>query len=278
MIPKNVYRLNEYLISEFADGRLWWDAHTGFGMQTGGPCFIYGNILLMGARRNVENGFLKHEFLEKLIRLPLWNRTWYYLFASALMDVATGRNLSEDRLQQLVSLPCDAGARAGTILTDKLEIFRLGQYQLSIMPDGDISWKSYGGMNQMVSGPVLIESDILFLGPRNVDDSQQNKREFLHTLRAFPKWDRTPFWCRSLILKPVLIDGKPPLPLSPNKNERMPQHKTQPVKSHRSEYARRAWSKMTDYCSDWVDEVKARWPKRGWLKRKKNREISNKID
>ena len=274
MIPKNVYRLNEYLISEFADGRLWWDAHFGFGMQTGGPCYIYGNILMMGARCKEENGFLKTEFLDEMRNFPLWNRTRYYCHASALLDTATGRVIREDSLRQLVPLPCEPSA----IITGKPETFRLGQYQISITTDGDVSWKSGGGMNRIVGGPVLIESNVLFLGPRNVEDLQQNKREFLQTLRAFPKWDRTPFWCRSLMLKPVLIDGKSPLPLSPNINERVSQHKKQPVKSHRSEYAIQAWSKMAEYCSDWVEEVKARWPKRGWLKRKKNREISNKID
>jgi len=50
------------------------------------------------------------------------------------------------------------------------------------------------------------------------------------------------------------------------------------VKSHRSEYVKQAWFQMTDYCADWVDEVKARWPQRVWPKRKKNRAIGNKID
>ena len=72
MVPKNVYRLNEYRISEFADGRLWWDTHSGFGTQIGGPCFVYGSILVIGTRSNEENGFLKLEFFGlDNIRLPL---------------------------------------------------------------------------------------------------------------------------------------------------------------------------------------------------------------
>ncbi len=100
MIPTHLYRLNEYRISEFGDGRLWWDAHSGFGSQIGGPCFVYGSILLIGTRCNEENGFLKLEFNGTLKKLPLWNRTRYFCFASTLLDVSSGRNTCEDQLQQ----------------------------------------------------------------------------------------------------------------------------------------------------------------------------------
>jgi len=52
MIPQNRYRLNEYQISKMSDGRLWWTSHTGFAVQISGPCYIYGNVLLMGDRRD----------------------------------------------------------------------------------------------------------------------------------------------------------------------------------------------------------------------------------
>ena len=271
MIPKNLYRLNEYRISEFADGRLWWDIHSGFGVQTGGPCYVCGNILLMGARCNEENGFLKLEFFNKLKKLSLWNRTRYYCFAFALLDVATGRNISEAKIQQMVSLSSKASAGSKALIIDNLYTFRLGQYQISIAPDGGMSWKACGGMNHMVGGPVLIESDVLFIGPRKYDGPQQRKREFLHTLHALPKWDRTAFWCRSLALKPVLPSGKKKMPFSPQKNERIPQQKRIPVKKDRSEYAKQVLTQMTGYCADWLEEAKARWPKRVWSKRKKNR-------
>ena len=197
MIPKHLYRLNEYRISEFADGRLWWDTHSGFGSQIGGPCFVYGSILVIGTRCNEENGFLKLEFIGTLKKLPLWNRTRYYCFASTLLDVSSGRNISEDRLQQMVSLSSMTSTGSKTMIGDNLGAFRLGQYQITIAPDGVVSWKSCGGTNRIFGGPVLIESDILFMGPRKFDDPQQNKRKFLHSLRALPQWDRTTFWCRS---------------------------------------------------------------------------------
>ena len=66
--------------------------------------------------------------------------------------------------------------------------------------------------------------------------------------------------------------------ISPKKNEIESQSKSQRVKNHRSEYARQAWSKMTECCAGWVEEAKTRYLKRGWSKRGKNREIGNKID
>jgi hypothetical protein len=95
MISKRSYRLKEYRITELSDGRLWWDTHSGFGTQIGGPCYVYGNILIIGRQGNEENGFLKLEFIESLKRLPRWNRTRYYCFASALLDVSSGRKIKE---------------------------------------------------------------------------------------------------------------------------------------------------------------------------------------
>lgn len=274
MIPEKKYRLNEYRISELVDGRLWWDAHFGFAMQRGGPCYVYGNILLMGAMCKEEDGFLKTEFLDEMRNYPIWDRTQFYCPVSALLDTVTGRNVKEKILQQSVCWPCEAS----TIITGKLQRFQLGQYQISIAPDGELSWKSRGGMNRIVTGPGLIESNVLFLCPRNADDHQKNKKQFLRTLHPLPKWDRTPFWCRSLPLKSVWIDGKPPLTIYPKKNGIKSQNKSQRVKKHRSEYAIPPWSKMMDCCSGWVEEAKTRCLKMGWLKRGKNREIGNKID
>ncbi|WP_155316167.1 hypothetical protein [Desulfosarcina alkanivorans] len=269
MIPKHLYRLNEYRISEFADGSLGWDAHSSFGTQIGGPCFVYGNILLIGAQSSEENGFLKLEFIGTLKRLPMWHRTRYYCFASALLDVSSGRNISKERLQQMVSLSNMTSTGSKTMIGDNPGVFRLGQYQITIAPDCVISWKSHDGTHQIIGGPAVLESDILFIGPRKFDDPQQNKREFLHFLRALPQWDRTAFWCRSLALKPVLTDAKRLLTPSFQKKERISPKKRTPVKSHRSKYAKQAWSQLTDYCSDWVEEVKAGWPKRVWPKKKK---------
>ena len=75
MIPQNKYRIDEYQISEFSDGRIWWTSHSGFAIQIGGPCYVLGNVLLIGDRRSEENGFMKSEFLDYLKKLPLWIAT-----------------------------------------------------------------------------------------------------------------------------------------------------------------------------------------------------------
>lgn len=278
MIPQHLYRLNEYRISEFSDGRLWWDSHSGFGTQIGGPCAVFGNILVFGTRCNEENGFLKLEFLGTLKRLPLWNRTRYYCFVSAFLDVSSGRNISEEQLQQMASLSRRINSESKSQIIDNPGSFRLGQYQLSISADRNISWKSCGGTHQIVCGSALIESDVLFIGPGKYEKHQQNKKDFFNTLRTLPKWDRTTFWCRSLALKPVSPDGQSSRPPTLHENESIRQPKRIPVKYHRSEFAKQAWSHMTDCCADWVEEVKARWPHRVWPKRKKNLDIEDKID
>jgi hypothetical protein len=104
------------------------------------------------------------------------------------------------------------------------------------------------------------------------------KKEFLHTLRTLPKWDRTTLWCRSLALKPVSPVDKPSRPFILHKNEGLRQTKSIPGNDHRSLFAKQAWSRMTDYFADRVKEVKARWPLRLWPRGKKNRDIGDEID
>ena len=279
MIHSKLYRINEYRISEFADGRMWWDAHSGLGKQIGGPCFVYGNMLILGTRCSEEDGFLKLEFFNQLKRLPFWHKTRYYCFISSLMDVSSGTNISEQKLQQLIALAGGADTDSENMLSGSLEIFRLWQYQIIIAPDGDMIWKTCGGIGQIFGGPVIIESDALFIGPKKFDDPRQNnKREFLHTLRILPKWDQTNLWCRSLALKPVLSVRKEKQIFSLPKKEKFEQKTRIFPKSHHSEYAKQAWSQITDYYSNTVDELKARWPKAIILKRKNRRKVKDKFD
>lgn len=278
MIHPKLYRINEYRISEFADGRLWWDAHSGLGKQIGGPCFVFGNMLVLGTRCSEEDGFLKLEFFNQLKRLPVWHETRYYCFISALMDVSSGTNISEHKLQQLIALSDRIDTDSENMVTESPGTFRLWQYQISIAPDGDVIWKTCGGMGQIFGGPVIIESDVLFIGPKRFDDPRKNiKRDFVHTLRNLPKWDQTNLWCRSLALKHILPVRKENQIFSLPKKEKI-QQKTRIVpKSHHSEYAKQTWSQITDYYSNTVDELKARWPKGIILKRKNRRKVEDKF-
>lgn len=262
MRPTNFYRLNEYRISEFADGRLWWDTQFGFGTQVGGPCFIYGDILLLAAQSNEENGFLKMEYLDHLKRFPIWHKTRYVCSGSALSDTATERYLSDERLRQLVFSPC----AARPIISGKFEIFRLGQYQISITAEGDISWTSYGGMNRIVGGRVLIESDVLFIGARNID-FQKRKKEFLRALKTHPKWDRTTLWCHNLILKHVSKDNYQPREQPIPSNEMGAKEKLPSDKKRQIGHVRVNLAQLAGHTTRWVSEMKSMYSSKGWSKK-----------
>ncbi|WP_148204131.1 hypothetical protein [Oleidesulfovibrio alaskensis] len=268
MIPQNRYRLNEYQISKMADGRLWWNSHTGFAIQIGGPCYIYGNVLLMGDRRGEENGFMKSEFLDYLKNFPLWNGTRYYCFSSAIMDTATGGHLSEERLQRLTRLPTAPDFDA--IVDGKAETFKLGKYQISISIEGDIKWKSYSGISQIIEGSVLIESDILFIGPKLCDAPEKSKREFIHTLQSLPKWNRTTFWCRSLALQPVSTDKKRSAHVVV-KSAKILQPAEREFRNHQRKFVQEMWPHVTDVSAKWASRIRTKWIE-------KKKAFRNKID
>jgi hypothetical protein len=251
-----------------ADGRLWWTSHTGFAVQISGPCYIYGNVLLMGDRHDEENGFMKSEFLDYLKNLPLWNGTRYYCFSSAIMDTATGGHLSEERLQRLTRLRTGPGFDA--IVDGKAETFKLGKYQISISIKGDIKWKSYSGISQIIEGPVLIESDILFIGPKLCDAPEKSKREFIHTLQSLPKWNRTTFWCRSLALRPVSTDKKRSAHVVV-KSAKILQPAEREFRNHQRKFVQELWPHVTDVSAKWASRIRTKWIE-------KKKAFRNKID
>ncbi len=270
MIPQSRYRLKEYQISELSDGRLWWTSHSGFAMQIGGPCYIFGNVLLIGDPCSEENGFMKSEFLYYLKKLPLWNETPYYCLSSSLTDTATGRQLDAERLQQ-VAHPRDATG-SDTIMAGKSETFQLGRYQISITAEGDTTWKSYTGMNQIVRGSVLVESDILFIGPKQCNAPEESKIEFLRNLQSFPKWNRTVFWCRSIALRPVSTDKKKSKDVHVAvESVRIPQQAEMHSKNHQREYSQQMWCYITAYSAKWAEKIKTKWVE-------KKKEFWNKSD
>ncbi len=256
MIPQNRYRLNEYQISKMSDGRLWWTSHTGFAVQISGPCYIYGNVLLMGDRRDEENGFMKSEFLDYLKNLPLWNGTRYYCFSSAILDTATGGHPGEERLQRLTHM--HTAPVFDAIVDGKAETFKLGKYQISISIEGDIKWKSYSGISQIIEGPVLIESDILFLGPKLCDAPEKSKREFMRTLISLPKWNRTTFWCRSLALQPVLKDNKRSVHVVVE-SAKIPQPAERDFRNHHRKFGQEMWLYATGVSAKWASRITNKW-------------------
>ena len=196
------YKLNEYQITEDEGGLLWWKAHSGFGAQRRGMCLIHDDILIMGPCRHEETGFLKREFLDLLERLPLWDKTEYYCFASELLDVASGRSLDQNFLEQ-VPFPVNlASTPAGPTTDASPGTFRLDKYQIKVTADGQIAWQSCGRLDRVLSGQCLIQSGVLFLGPEEREDDENGKAGFLKKLGTLPPWDRTKIWSRSLALRP----------------------------------------------------------------------------
>jgi len=270
MNSQNRFRLNEYQISELPDGRLWWTSHSGFEIQIGGPCCLFGNVLLIGDPCSEENGFMKSEFLYYIKKLPLWNRTPYYCLSSSLMDTVTGKHIDADILQR-VAHPLDATG-SDTIMAGKSENFQLGRYQISITTEGDTIWKSYTGMNQIVVGSVLVESDILFIGPKLCNAPEEGKREFLSNLQSFPKWNRTVFWCRSIALRPVSTDKKKSKDVQAAlESLGTPQQAERNSKNRQRKSSQQMWCYITAFGAKWTERIKTKWDE-------KKKDYRNKSD
>jgi hypothetical protein len=199
---KAMYRLGEYQITEYENGLLQWTTNIHFGMQRSGRCFILGNILIIGHWNHEEIGYLKLEFFEQLQKLPAWNKTRFYCFTSELLDVATGQSLTNNFLEK--SLIGFHSAAPKSILTLNPGTFRLWRYQITVIDNDEVLWQTYEGLFRFVGGRCVIESDVLFISPKEYDEEDQNKRAFLNKLNQLPKWDKTMAWCRSMVLRDCL--------------------------------------------------------------------------
>ena len=144
------------------------------------------------------------------------------------------------------------------IVDGKAETFKLGKYQISISIEGDIKWKSYSGISQIIEGPVLIESDILFIGPKRCDAPEKNKREFIRTLQSLPKWNRTTFWCRSLALQPVSTDKKKSIHVAVER-ARILQPAERDVRNHQRKFVQEMWPYVTGVSAKWALKIWTKW-------------------
>jgi hypothetical protein len=197
----SAYKLNEYRIIEDENRRLRWETHYGFGVQRSGMCFIYEDILIIAPCSHEEIGYLKGEFLDRLENLPLWNKTKHYCFSSDLRDVASGRSLDQNLLDQM-SFSINSGSnRSEPIRDGDPGVFRLEKYRLTVATNGQVRWQAYGRMNRVLSGQCIIHSGVLFIGPEEQDNEEENKGDFLRKLETLPQWDRTMIWSRSHALE-----------------------------------------------------------------------------
>lgn len=202
MRKKLLYRLGEYRITDYEKGRLSWERHVDFGVQRSGDGYILGDTLILGPASHEENGFLIGEFLDRLKKIPVWEKTRYYCHASELVEVATGRELTEDFLTRISSLE----KRNPTGL--KPGMFRLGRYRIIVTSDKELFWQTSGGVNRVAGGPGRVESGLLILGLQKVDEEGPKKQDFLEMLKELPPWDGTRVWCQESVLQ----ECRAPLP------------------------------------------------------------------
>ncbi len=186
MQNKRPYRLGEYRITDYENGRLTWEGHIGFGVQQRGNGYILGDVLLLGLASQAENGFLIGEFLNHLKKMAVWEKTRYYCHTSELLETATGLGLSEDFLNRVSFL------EKMTPRVLKPGMFRLGKYRIIVTADHKVVWQTSGGVNRVVGGPGRVESGLLILGPQEEDEEGPRKRDLLDQLSQLPKWDPNP--------------------------------------------------------------------------------------
>lgn len=185
------YRLGEFIIIEHRGVLLTWVTHIALGAQRSGRCFIVGNILVIGTLDREEAGHLKLEFHEHLMKLPAWNKTRYYCFASSLRKVGTEQSLTTYLIEQLSIDKIGMGAVNITVPGT----FRLGRYKITVDENSIVSWQTIGDLNRTIGGTCFTESGILFIGPKeNELDEGQSRKIFFNELKLLPQWDKTFAW------------------------------------------------------------------------------------
>lgn len=185
------YRLGDFIIIEHSGVLLTCVTHIALGAQRSGRCFIVGNILVIGSLDREEAGYLKLEFREHLMKLPAWDKTRYYCFASSLRKVGTEQSLTSYLTEQL---PIDKiGMEASNITVPGT--FRLDRYKITVGENSIISWQTIGELNKTIGGSCFIESGILFIGPKEDELGEgQSRKIFFNELKLLPQWDKTFAW------------------------------------------------------------------------------------
>jgi len=185
------YKLDEFIIIEHSGVLLTWVTHIALGAQRSGRCFIVGNILLIGPLDREEAGFLKLEFHEHLMKLPPWDKTRYYCFASSLRKVGTEQSLTSYLKEQ----PFIDKIGMEPVNITVPSTFRLDRYKITVGENSIVSWQTIGDLNRTIGGTCFTESGILFIGPKeNELEEGQSKKIFFNELKLLPQWDKTFAW------------------------------------------------------------------------------------
>ena len=205
------YKLAEYKIIENVYGDLWWESHFGLGTLKNGKCFINGDILFIKPSDNKGPGFLKGEFLDRINKLPKWEKTKFYCTSYKIYECKSGRVKpliigTDIRLKNETILRINESTQK-EVTKNKYKLakadnngdisYKLYRYEIIERINGQLFWKSYGGLNSLKEGRCYINGSVLFLEHGETERSGFKKREFLQKLIQLPEWDGTKYFCTS---------------------------------------------------------------------------------
>ena len=77
----------------------------------------------------------------------------------------------------------------------KATFYKLGEYKIIEDDNGALWWEAHAGLGALIGGKCFTTGEILFIGPRESEESGFLANEFLNQLDRFPKWERTKFYC-----------------------------------------------------------------------------------
>jgi len=208
---ESFYKLDEYKIIESDTGDLRWEAHFGIGRLQEGRCFRKGMILFIGPAESDRIGFLKGEFLDHINKLPKWEKTKYYCASYKIHECKSGSRKPpleglDSRLKNEAILRkngstqkmvTQTGCKSVKVDTTEHISYKLRRYEIIEKDNGQLFWKSPGGLGSLKKGRCRIRDSILFLEPGETEQSRLLKRAFMQQLIRLPDWERTKYFCPS---------------------------------------------------------------------------------
>ncbi len=184
------YRLGEFILIERSSVLLTWVLQYPMGVQRSGKCYVIGNILVILPWDRHGPGYLRMEFHDHLMKLPIWHKTTFYCFASSLRQVIVGGALTNDQVEQLavnaINLDSSKTIEPGN--------FRLGRYKIIAGDNNTFTWRAIGSSNRIMCGTCFIESGILLLDSKKKELDEVTRRLFYSELKLLPPWNKTPAW------------------------------------------------------------------------------------
>ena len=208
----DIFKLGGYKIIETDVGDLRWEAHFGVGEIKEGRCFKKSSILFIGPPERRSDGFLKFEFMARTKSFPDWLKTKYYCRGFEVYHCKTGRKVTKEEMQlwkhdsgidgidRRNSEKAETASNAISTKGTSTDAFRLQRYEIAKKPKDRIIWKTHAGPHTLSVGTCIILEDIVFMGSRQIEQNNLNKRQFLANLEKLPQWHQKTYFCPKLSL------------------------------------------------------------------------------